>query len=71
MNDTKNEITELSSKCWFNKYYIYGAMLKNVFPFRLHVSSIYKCPFNTILSCVIDFSNFWIQQDQIITATHV
>ena len=31
MNETKNEITELSSKCQFNKYYIYGAMLKMCF----------------------------------------
>ena len=50
INETKNEITELSSKCQFKNYYIYGAMLKYVFQLRLHVSSLYKCPFNTILS---------------------
>ena len=57
MNEAKNEITELSSKCWFNKYYIYGAMLKYVFPLRLHVSSLYKCLFNIILSFFLDMSD--------------
>ena len=61
INETKNEITEFSSKCQFKNYYIiYGAMLKYVFPLILHVSSLYKCLFDTILSFFFDMSDTYV-----------
>ena len=47
MNETRDETTELSSKCQFNNHCMDVAIFKNVFPFRFYVSWLYKCPFNT------------------------